>query len=92
AISPDLYRTRYATATVGDENWQALPAGKGVLFEWEKSSTYIQRPPLFEGFTPAPGDAADICGARALVMVGDMTTTDHISPVGFIPPDVPAGE
>ena len=92
AISPDLYRTRYATATVGDENWQALPAGKGVLFEWEKSSTYIQRPPLFEGFTPAPGDAADIRGARALAMVGDMTTTDHISPVGFIPPDVPAGE
>ena len=92
AISPDLYRTRYATATDGDENWQALPAGKGVLFEWEKNSTYIQPPPLFEGFTPVPGKTLDIRGARALVMVGDMTTTDHISPVGFIPPDVPAGE
>jgi len=92
AISPDLYRTRYATATDGDENWQALPARDGVLFEWEKSSTYIQRPPLFEGFTPSPGDTSDIRGARALAMVGDMTTTDHISPVGFIPPDVPAGE
>ena len=92
AISPDLYRTRYATATDGDENWQALPAGKGVLFEWEKNSTYIQRPPLFEGFTPVPGKTLDIRGARALVMVGDMTTTDHISPVGFIPPEVPAGE
>ena len=92
AISPDLYRTRYAAATDGDENWQALPAGKGVLFEWEKNSTYIQRPPLFEGFTPVPGKTLDIRGARALVMVGDMTTTDHISPVGFIPPEVPAGE
>ena len=92
AISPDLYRTRYATATDGDENWQALPAGKGVLFEWEKNSTYIQRPPLFEGFTPVPGKTLDIRGARALAMVGDMTTTDHISPVGFIPPEVPAGE
>lgn len=91
-ISPDLYRSRYAKATDGDKNWQALPVDDGVLFKWEKSSTYIQRPPLFDAFTPVPGDISDIRGARALAMLGDMTTTDHISPVGFIPPDVPSGE
>ncbi|MGB1005704.1 MAG: aconitate hydratase AcnA, partial [Thalassobaculaceae bacterium] len=91
AISPDLYRTRYATARDGDANWQALPAQKSLLFDWEESSTYIKRPPLFEGVTRAPAKTADIRGARALAMVGDMITTDHISPVGTIPPDVPAG-
>ena len=91
-ISPDLYRTRYATARDGDADWRALPANKSLLFDWEESSTYIKRPPLFEGFTRVPGQTADIRGARALTMVGDMTTTDHISPVGSIPPDVPAGK
>lgn len=92
AISPDLYRSRYAGANDGDENWQALPTGDGDLFDWDAQSTYIRRPPLFEGFAPVPGECSDIRGARALVMVDDMTTTDHISPVGAIPADVPAGE
>ena len=91
-ITPDLYRTRYATARDGDANWQALPVGDGVLFDWQADSTYIQPPPLFEGFAPTPGEITDIRGARALAMVGDMTTTDHISPVGAIPVDVPAGQ
>jgi aconitate hydratase len=91
-ITPDLYRTRYATAYDGDANWQALPVGDGVLFDWQADSTYIQPPPLFEGFALTPGETTDIRGARALAMVGDMTTTDHISPVGAIPIDVPAGQ
>ncbi|MEK9595730.1 MAG: aconitate hydratase AcnA [Rhodospirillaceae bacterium] len=92
AVSPDLYLTRYATAKNGDANWQALPASESTLFEWQECSTYIQRPPLFDGFKSAPGDIADIRGARALAIFGDMTTTDHISPVGTIPADVPAGK
>ncbi len=92
AVTPDLYRARYATARDGDENWQALPVAKGALFDWAPDSSYIRRPPLFEGFAPVPGEIGDITGARALAMVGDMTTTDHISPVGAIPADVPAGE
>jgi aconitate hydratase len=91
-ITPDLYRTRYANVCDGDANWQALPVGDGVLFDWQADSTYIQPPPLFEGFAPTPEATTDIRGARALAMVGDMTTTDHISPVGAIPSDVPAGQ
>ena len=91
-ISPALYIERYATAEAGDDNWRALPSGKGALYAWEDDSTYIRRPPLFEGFASQPTPVDDIVGARALVMVGDMTTTDHISPVGAIPTDVPAGE
>ena len=92
AISPALYTERYATAEDGDDNWQALEVRDGALFDWDGKSTYIRRPPLFAGFGPKPSPVGDIVGARPLVQVGDMTTTDHISPVGAIPTDVPAGE
>ena len=92
AISPALYIERYAKAEEGDANWRALPTRKGALYGWEDGSTYIRCPPLFDGFAPQPAPVGDIVGARPLVMLGDMTTTDHISPVGAIPTDVPAGE
>ncbi|MFT6582485.1 MAG: aconitate hydratase [Alphaproteobacteria bacterium] len=92
AVTPDLYRARYATAFDGDERWMALPVADGSTFEWDASSTYIKSPPLFEGAGPKPDPIEDIKGARILVMAGDMTTTDHISPVGTIPPDIPAGQ
>ena len=92
AVGPDLYRARYEHAFTGDSRWRDLPAGDGSLFHWEDGSTYIRRPPLFEGVAPEPGAVGDIRGARALALVGDMTTTDHISPVGTIPEETPAGQ
>lgn len=92
AVTPDLYRARYATAFNGDDRWAALPIPDGVTFEWDPDSTYIKLPPLFEGAGPTPTPVSDIHGARVLVMAGDMTTTDHISPVGAIPADIPAGQ
>jgi aconitate hydratase len=75
----------------GDENWRALPIPEGDLFAWEDASTYVRRPPYFDGMSRDPGTVEDIAGARCLVMVGDSVTTDHISPAGSIKPDSPAG-
>ena len=92
AIDEEMFRASYANVFAGDETWQGLPVPEGDVFEWDPSSTYVRRPPYFEGMTPEPAPIEDIAGARCLVAVGDSVTTDHISPAGAIRPDSPAGD
>ncbi|MDP9483800.1 MAG: aconitate hydratase AcnA, partial [Chloroflexota bacterium] len=92
SISPDLFRETYATVFEGDDRWRALPIPAGDRFAWDPASTYIARPPFFDGLGPQPQPIADIVGARVLALLGDSVTTDHISPAGSIAPRSPAGQ
>ncbi len=91
AISPELFRTTYASVFEGDERWRALPIPEGDRFAWDTASTYIARPPFFDGLGTTPEPLTDIVGARVLALLGDSVTTDHISPAGSIPAWSPAG-
>jgi len=91
AMSPELYRAKYADVFTQNERWNRIDVPKGELYAWDPNSTYIQNPPFFQNLTPEPGDIADIRGARVLALLGDSVTTDHISPAGSIKPDSPAG-
>jgi len=91
AIGRDMFIETYANVYEGDDAWRALPVPTGELFEWESDSTYVRRPPYFDGMAPEAGTIADISGARCLVSIGDSVTTDHISPAGSIKADSPAG-
>lgn len=91
AIGSDLYKSRYADVFAGDEQWQSLPTPTGSTFEWDASSTYVRKPPYFEGMATTPAPVSDITGARVLAKLGDSVTTDHISPAGSIKADSPAG-
>jgi aconitate hydratase len=90
AQDPEVYARVYASPATS-EAWQQIPAAPGNLFTWDESSLYIKEPPFFKGFTLTPEGIADIHGARALALLGDTVTTDHISPVTMIMPDSPAG-
>src|SRR6266508_3236595 len=90
-IRRELFRRNYDDVYTGDEQWRSLPVPEGDLYEWEEDSTYIRRPPYFDGMPREPGAVEDVTEARCLVMVGDSATTDHISPAGAIKPDSPAG-
>ncbi|HXG39462.1 MAG TPA: aconitate hydratase AcnA, partial [Candidatus Limnocylindrales bacterium] len=92
AIDPELYRRTYAVVFEGDERWRALPIPAGERYAWDEASTYIARPPFFDGLALEPPPLADIEGARVLAFLGDSVTTDHISPAGSIPPWSPAGQ
>ncbi|HET7554375.1 MAG TPA: aconitate hydratase [Gaiellaceae bacterium] len=92
ALDGGMFRKQYADVFAGDELWQALPVPEGDLYAWDDASTYIRRPPFFEGMPRAPEPIEDIQGARCLVSLGDSVTTDHISPAGSIKPESPAGE
>jgi aconitate hydratase len=87
-----MFRKQYADVFAGDELWQALPVPEGALYAWDEASTYIRRPPFFDGMPPEPEPIEDIRAARCLVSLGDSVTTDHISPAGSIKPESPAGE
>jgi aconitate hydratase len=91
AIGEEMFRSTYADVYTGDPAWRELPVPEGELFDWEPASTYVRRPPYFDGMSPTPGTVEDIARARCLVSVGDSVTTDHISPAGSIKPDSPAG-
>jgi aconitate hydratase len=91
SIDPELFRRTYAVVFDGDERWQALPIPAGDRYEWAADSTYIAKPPFFDGLTVAPAPVRDIEGARVLVVLGDSVTTDHISPAGSIAAWSPAG-
>ena len=91
-IDPELFRRTYAVVFEGDERWRALPIPTGDRYEWEPSSTYIAKPPYFDGITLEPAPPTDIVGARALAVFGDSITTDHISPAGSISAAGPAGQ
>jgi aconitate hydratase len=85
------FASSYADVFAGDERWQSLDVPEGDSFEWEDASTYVRRPPYFDGMTREPAPISDIHGARVLAMLGDSVTTDHISPAGNIKKDSPAG-
>jgi len=92
ALDGGMFRKQYADVFAGDELWQALPVPEGALYAWDEASTYIRRPPFFDGMPPEPEPIEDIQAARCLVSLGDSVTTDHISPAGSIKPESPAGE
>ncbi|MFN3370868.1 MAG: aconitate hydratase AcnA [Sphingomonadaceae bacterium] len=91
AVTPDMFRARYADVFKGDSHWQAIRVSGGDTYRWNPSSTYVQNPPYFEGLTMVPSPVTDIVNARALALLGDSITTDHISPAGSIKLDSPAG-
>ena len=92
SISPELFATSYSTVFDGDERWQSLPVPAGDTYVWDAESTYVQRPPFFTNLSSDAGELTDIEGARALAVLGDSVTTDHISPAGVIPAASPAGK
>ncbi|MGY0070537.1 aconitate hydratase AcnA [Streptomyces sp. QTS137] len=91
-IGEDMFSKSYADVFAGDAQWQALPIPTGNTFEWDTESTYVRKPPYFEGMGMDPAPVEDIAGARVLAKLGDSVTTDHISPAGAIKADTPAGK
>ena len=92
AVTPELFRSTYASVFDGDERWRGLPVPTGERYAWDAASTYIAAPPFFSGLTREPEAIAGISGARVLALLGDSVTTDHISPAGVIPAWSPAGQ
>ena len=92
AIDPELFQRTYADVFEGDERWRALPIPSGDRYAWADGSTYVAKPPFFDGLSFDPTPVSDIVGARALLVLGDSVTTDHISPAGSISPSSPAGQ
>ncbi len=91
AITSDMFTDDYADVFAGDERWRSLPTPEGDTFAWEEDSTYVRRPPYFDGMPAEPSAVEDIEGAKVLLKLGDSVTTDHISPAGAIKKDSPAG-
>jgi aconitate hydratase len=91
AVAAEMFTRDYADVFEGDDRWRALAVPSGDTFAWDAGSTYVRRPPYFEGMTDKPAPVTDIRGARVLAMLGDSVTTDHISPAGAIKADSPAG-
>ncbi|MFD5624302.1 aconitate hydratase AcnA [Streptomyces yangpuensis] len=92
AIGEDMFSKSYSDVFAGDAQWQALSIPTGNTFEWDPQSTYVRKPPYFEGMTMETTPVSDIAGARVLAKLGDSVTTDHISPAGAIKADTPAGK
>ncbi|WP_308036530.1 aconitate hydratase AcnA [Streptomyces olivaceus] len=92
AIGEDMFSKSYSDVFAGDAQWQALSIPTGDTFEWDAESTYVRKPPYFEGMGMEPAPVEDISGARVLAKLGDSVTTDHISPAGAIKADTPAGK
>lgn len=91
-VKPEFYQKEYARIFEGDMLWQGLDTRKSATFAWDTSSTYIRKPPYFDNFTSGLKKPFDLKNARALLMLADTVTTDHISPAGAIPEDYPAGK
>ncbi|MER3390049.1 MAG: aconitate hydratase AcnA [Microcella sp.] len=91
SIDTSMFTHQYASVFEGDERWKSLPTPDGATFEWNPESTYVRKPPYFEGLTLETSPVSDIVGARVLAKLGDSVTTDHISPAGSIKADSPAG-
>ncbi|MGF1661394.1 MAG: aconitate hydratase AcnA [Kineosporiaceae bacterium] len=91
SITEDMFSRGYADVFAGDDRWRSLPTPAGDTFAWDPGSTYVRKPPYFEGMTREPQPVTDIAGARVLAVLGDSVTTDHISPAGSIKADSPAG-
>ncbi|WP_110181508.1 aconitate hydratase [Nocardioides solisilvae] len=91
AINAEMFADSYQDVFAGDEQWQSLPTPEGDTFAWDAESTYVRKPPYFDGMPAQPEPVTDIEGARVLLKLGDSVTTDHISPAGAIKKDSPAG-
>jgi len=91
AITSEMFTDDYADVFAGDQRWQDLPTPEGDTFAWAEDSTYVRKPPYFDGMPDEPEPVTDIEGARVLLKLGDSVTTDHISPAGAIKKDSPAG-
>ena len=91
SLKVEMFTREYERIFDGDENWQRMKAPTGPIYDWDPQSTYVRQPPFFEDISDTPQPLTEIIGARALVILGDSITTDHISPAGSIPPDSPAG-
>jgi len=91
SIDRKMFEEDYADVFAGDERWRGLDTPEGNVFSWDPESTYVRKPPYFEGMGATPEPVTDITGARVLAKLGDSVTTDHISPAGSIKPDSPAG-
>jgi aconitate hydratase len=92
SINSEMFKTQYAGVFEGDSRWKALSTPEGAVFDWDKKSTYVRKPPYFDGMKKNPDPVKDILGARVLAKLGDSVTTDHISPAGSIKADSPAGQ
>ena len=90
-IDRAMFTADYADVFAGDDRWRALDTPEGSTFSWDPESTYVRKPPYFDGMPAAPAPVTDIAGARVLALLGDSVTTDHISPAGAIKGDSPAG-
>ncbi|MCA1334820.1 aconitate hydratase AcnA [Pseudooceanicola marinus] len=91
-VTREAFQSKYADVFKGDEKWQAVEVSGGETYDWPASSTYIQNPPYFQGMGAEPGSVNDITGAKVLAILGDMITTDHISPAGSFKDTTPAGK
>jgi aconitate hydratase len=92
AVASEMFSRSYADVFAGDERWTSLATPEGDVFEWDADSTYVRKPPYFDGMPADPEPVTDIEGARVLAVLGDSVTTDHISPAGSIKADSPAGD
>ena len=92
SLSPEMFRSRYGNVFLGPTEWQAISTAEGQTYTWQESSTYVKLPPFFQDMPRTPGAVSDVRGARALAVLGDSITTDHISPAGSIKKTSPAGE
>ena len=91
-VTREAFQTKYADVFAGDEKWQAVETTDSLTYDWPASSTYVQNPPYFQNMSPEPGVISDVKGAKILALLGDMVTTDHISPAGSFAVDSPAGK
>ncbi len=90
--TPEMFRKEYGEVFLGDSAWQSIPVPAGSIYAWDDKSTYIKKPPYFDNMVDPKQPIADLHGMRALAMLGDSVTTDHISPAGSIPAESPAGQ
>jgi aconitate hydratase len=90
SVKSEMFKKEYSEVFAGDERWKKMPTPEGELFAWDPNSTYVREAPYFDGMTKTPAKPKDIIGARALAVVGDSITTDHISPAGAIEKNGPA--
>jgi aconitate hydratase len=91
-VTRDAFVEKYAEVFTGDEKWQAVETTDSLTYDWPPASTYVQNPPYFQGMSPEPGTISNIEGAKVLAVLGDMITTDHISPAGSFKETTPAGQ
>ena len=91
-VTREAFQSKYADVFKGDEKWRSVETPDSLTYDWPTSSTYVQNPPYFKDMSPEPGEIHDVRGARILAMLGDMITTDHISPAGSFKESSPAGK